>query len=59
MVKFTPYEHNPVFTGTKEDTRDRFIRERGFILLENGLYKMWSRDMTAGNPIVEGDHYSQ
>jgi beta-1,2-mannobiose phosphorylase / 1,2-beta-oligomannan phosphorylase len=41
LVKFTPYEHNPVFTGTDTDTWDRKIRERGYILYEDGLYKMW------------------
>lgn len=41
LVEFTPYEHNPVFTGTDDDTWDKVIRERGFIILEDGMYKMW------------------
>ena len=41
MVEFVPYENNPVFTGTGQDTWDRTIRERGFILNENGTYKLW------------------
>ena len=41
MVEFTPYDHNPVFSGTKEETWDKHIRERGFILVENGMYRMW------------------
>jgi sucrose-6-phosphate hydrolase SacC (GH32 family) len=41
MVEFSPYEHNPVFSGTKGETWDKVIRERGFILFENGLYRMW------------------
>lgn len=41
LVEFTPYEHNPVFTGTNDETWDRFIRERGYIILDDGLYKMW------------------
>lgn len=41
MVSFTPYEKNPVFTGTNADTWDKKIRERGYILLEDGVYKMW------------------
>jgi hypothetical protein len=41
MVSFTPYENNPVFTGTGTDTWDRKIRERGYILHEDGIYKMW------------------
>jgi len=41
MVDFEPYSNNPLFEGTKSDTWDKFIRERGFILHENGLYRMW------------------
>jgi len=41
LVKFIPYEHNPVFGGTKGNTWDKVIRERGFILHENGFYRMW------------------
>ncbi len=41
MVNFTPYENNPVFSGTDADTWDKNIRERGYILLEDGTYKMW------------------
>jgi hypothetical protein len=31
----------PVFSGTGTDTWDRGIRERGYILWEDSLYKMW------------------
>ncbi len=41
MVQFTPYSQNPVFEGTNTGTWDDKIRERGYILFENGLYKMW------------------
>jgi beta-1,2-mannobiose phosphorylase / 1,2-beta-oligomannan phosphorylase len=41
ITAFTPYEHNPVFQGTNTETWDNTIRERGFILLEDGKYKMW------------------
>ena len=41
MVDFTPYKANPVFKGTGADTWDRQIRERGYIIFEKGLYKMW------------------
>jgi sucrose-6-phosphate hydrolase SacC (GH32 family) len=41
MVEFVPYEHNPLFSGTKSDTWDRQIRERGFIMFDEGIYKMW------------------
>ena len=41
MVKFVPYAQNPLFTGTGGDEWDKHIRERGFILFEDGLFKMW------------------
>jgi sucrose-6-phosphate hydrolase SacC (GH32 family) len=41
MVEFHPYENNPLFSGTGSDTWDEQIRERGFILHEGDLYRMW------------------
>ncbi len=41
LVDFSLYSGSPVFTGTGIDTWDKNIRERGYILLENGIYKMW------------------
>jgi predicted GH43/DUF377 family glycosyl hydrolase len=41
MISFTPYMSNPVFEGTGVETWDRTIRERGFILYEDGIYKLW------------------
>jgi len=41
MTSFKPVQTAPVFSGTDGDTWDRQIRERGFILYEDGLYKMW------------------
>jgi len=41
MVSYTPYKVNPVFKGTEAETWDRTIRERGYILYENGTYKLW------------------
>jgi sucrose-6-phosphate hydrolase SacC (GH32 family) len=41
MVRFVPYGSNPVFKATGTDTWDRKIRERGFILFEDGVYKLW------------------
>ena len=41
MVSFVPYKANPVFKGTGTETWDRSIRERGYILIENGIYKLW------------------
>ncbi len=41
LVDFIPYEHNPVFAGTGTDTWDKFIRERGYILKEGDVYRLW------------------
>src|ERR1700755_1090761 len=41
MVKFEPYASNPVFTHDTGDAWDNPIRERGFILKEDSVYKMW------------------
>jgi predicted GH43/DUF377 family glycosyl hydrolase len=41
MVDFAPSGNNPVFKGTGTNTWDSLIRERGFILKENGTYHMW------------------
>jgi predicted GH43/DUF377 family glycosyl hydrolase len=42
LVNFTPYEGNPVFAGTGNPADwDERIRERGFILHEEGEYRMW------------------
>ncbi|WP_332367869.1 glycosylase [Spirosoma telluris] len=41
LVSFTPYAANPVFAGTGTDTWDQKIRERGYILRENGQYHLW------------------
>jgi len=41
MVNFVAYKDNPVFSGTGKDSWDKNIRERGYILFEEGLYKMW------------------
>lgn len=49
MVSFSPMENNPVFQGTGTDTWDRLIRERGFILVEDGIYKMWYSGYTGGD----------
>ncbi|MEL7587499.1 MAG: hypothetical protein AAGU19_12360 [Prolixibacteraceae bacterium] len=49
LVQFFPFQENPVFKGTGSGTWDQKIRERGFILYDNGLYKMW---YTGYNPEI-------
>lgn len=41
ITQFKPYANNPVFSGTGTDTWDQKIRERGYILHEDGLYHLW------------------
>ena len=41
LVTFSPYPHNPVFSGSGVETWDKKIRERGYILFEDSVYKMW------------------
>lgn len=41
LVRLAPYAGNPVFSGTGRDTWDRSIRERGYILFENGEYRLY------------------
>ena len=41
MVEFEPYQSNPVFTHGDSGAWDNMIRERGFILNEDSIYKMW------------------
>lgn len=41
LVDFAPYKDNPIFTGTGADTWDQHIRERGYILREDGDWHMW------------------
>jgi beta-1,2-mannobiose phosphorylase / 1,2-beta-oligomannan phosphorylase len=41
LVDFVPYAQNPVFAGTGQDTWDRQIRERGYILKEGNLWRLW------------------
>jgi beta-1,2-mannobiose phosphorylase / 1,2-beta-oligomannan phosphorylase len=41
LVEFTPYEKNPVFEGRGPGFWDETIRERGWILKEDGVYHLW------------------
>jgi len=41
ILDFTADKRNPVFTGTGVNTWDEKIRERGFILYEDGQFHMW------------------
>lgn len=41
IVNFSSYDKNPVFTGSGTNTWDERIRERGFILKEDGMYYLW------------------
>jgi len=41
LVHFVSYPNNPIFCGTDTNTWDRHIRERGWILKEDGVYHLW------------------
>ena len=41
LVRLTPVVPGAVFSGTGRDTWDREIRERGFIVFENGEYRLY------------------
>ncbi|MDC6366825.1 MULTISPECIES: glycosylase [Flavobacteriaceae] len=41
LVSFSPEPEKPLFTGTGTNTWDAQIRERGFILFDEGVYKLW------------------
>lgn len=41
LVRFMPYEGNPVFTGRGAGHWDERIRERGWILREPSQWRMW------------------
>lgn len=41
LVSWEPDPANPLFQGTGARTWDRKIRERGWILRENGTYRLW------------------
>ncbi len=54
MVHFSALPANPVFQGTNEETWDKNLRERGYILYEDGKYKMW---YTGYNDNISGQRY--
>lgn len=41
LVDWVPFDGNPVFAGTGEDTWDRMIRERGYVLREGDKWHLW------------------
>ncbi|WP_018616859.1 hypothetical protein [Segetibacter koreensis] len=53
MVEFVPYNANPVFKGTGTNSWDQKIRERGYILYEDGMYKMWYTGYKGSDTVVK------
>jgi hypothetical protein len=41
LVRWVPHAGNPLFAGTGQDTWDRQIRERGYILREGNTWRLW------------------
>ncbi len=50
FVKWTPVTDKAVFAGTGAETWDRKIRERGYILVEDGLYRLWYTGYAGDKP---------
>ena len=58
MVSFKSYEGNPVFSGTNTGTWDNQIRERGYILKEGDIYKMWYTGYNGGEKTPKYQGYA-
>jgi predicted GH43/DUF377 family glycosyl hydrolase len=58
MVQFVPYKQNPVFTGTNTETWDKHIRERGYILHEDSIYKMWYTGYQGSDEVTKSLGYA-
>ena len=53
MVQFVPYKGNPVFSAGGANTWDEKIRERGFILFEDSIYKMWYTGYNGKDSVIK------
>lgn len=53
LVQFTPYKSNPVFKATGTNTWDQHIRERGYILYEDSIYKMWYTGYNGSDTVIK------
>ena len=51
ITRFTAVKSNPVFSGTGTDTWDQKIRERGYILREDGTYYLWYTGYNGGEEV--------
>lgn len=54
MVDFIAADTAPLFSGSGTNTWDKKIRERGFILYEDSIYKMW---YTGYNPDIAREKF--
>lgn len=53
LVAFTPYAHNPVFEAEGPGHWDEMIRERGWIMQEDGVYHLWYTGYSGGSAGVK------
>ena len=51
LVQFKAISEKPVFTGTGQETWDKQIRERGFILKEGKQYHLWYTGFSPASPL--------
>jgi hypothetical protein len=56
LTRFRSYGKNPIFRGAGDDAWDAKIRERGWVLHEGGLWRMWytGYDATANPQMMLG-----
>ena len=50
LVQFKSISETPIFTGTGQDTWDKQIRERGFILKEGRTFHLWYTGYSPASP---------
>ena len=53
LTQFSPYPNNPVFKGGSPRQWDEKIRERGWILKEDGVYHLWYTGYTADDKALK------
>ena len=51
LVQFKAISEKPVFTGTGQETWDKQLRERGFILKEGKQYHLWYTGYSPASPL--------
>jgi beta-1,2-mannobiose phosphorylase / 1,2-beta-oligomannan phosphorylase len=53
LVEFVPYKSNPVFQAAANNAWDNQIRERGYILFEDSVYKLWYTGYNGPDSVIK------